>query len=125
MSEANPTPTRGCDLGLRRGPVTEAPSSHLKERSLQLRAENAPHSPPPDLSVSPQKLLEAGSVWTPGSVCDRDVFPFYTHPSQTLQTPVSLDPLSSGSTSCSLPAAVSAPRGLERDIKVNLWLGES
>ena len=125
MSGANPTPTRGCDPGLRRGPLTEAASSHLQERGLQLRAENAPPSPPQDPSVYPQKRLEAGSVWTPGSVCDGDVFPFYTPPSQALQTPISSDPPSSGSTSCSLPAAVSAPRGLERHVKVNLWLGDS
>lgn len=47
MSGAHLTSARGCITELRRGPVTEAPGSHLKERGLQLRAEDTsrPRSP--------------------------------------------------------------------------------
>lgn len=53
----------------------------------------------------------------------RGAFPY--HSPQTLQTPTSSAPQSLGSTSCSLLTAVSASKGLERGVKVNLWLGDS
>lgn len=73
MSGAHLTSARGCVTELRRGPVTEAPGSHLKERGLQLRAEDTSR-PGPHLSVAPQKPLGAGRVCVllraAGRVCD-------------------------------------------------------
>lgn len=95
MHGTTSTPVRACYPGLRRGPVTEAPSSQLKERGCSTEQETPL---PPALSVPPKKLLEAGSMcaplWAPGRVCVMELgwgVIFLSSP-QPLQTPVSLAP---------------------------------
>ena len=109
--------------------MTEAPSSHLKERGPWLRAEDTlcpphtflwPHRSPWGQAVC---ALSSGLLVMCVMGVHQGAFPY--HSPQTLQTPTSSAPQSSGSTPCSLLTAVSAPRAPERGVKVNLWLGDS